>query len=86
MPLSPLLDSWRPWPSQLQIFGASGHLSRPPGSTLASYTACYPEQDLENTHVKSIANMDHVWRPGQDPHHFKYYVSPAASLPSSSLT
>ena len=55
-------------------------MSRPPGSTLESYTACYPEQDLENTHIKSIVNMDHVWRPGQDPHHFKYYVNLAAFL------
>ena len=67
----------------MQIFGASGHASRPQGSTLAAYTACYPEQDAENAHVKSIVNMDHVWHPGQDPHHFKYYVSSAACLPSS---
>lgn len=66
----------------MQIFGASGHMSRPQGSTLAAYTACYPEQDAENAHVKSMVNMDHVWQPGQDPHHFEYFVSSAASPPA----
>jgi hypothetical protein len=62
------------------MFGASGHATRPHGSTLSSYTACYPEFDQENTHVKSIVNMDFVNQPGQDPHHFKYYVSLINSL------
>ena len=58
----------------MQIFGASGHAKTPQGSTLGSYTACYPEQDPENRHVKSIVNMDFVFQTGRDPHHFKYYV------------
>lgn len=58
-----------------QIFGASGHVTTPQGSTLSSYTACYPEHDLENQHVKSIVNMDFVYQIGKDPHHFTYYVS-----------
>ncbi len=53
-----------------QIFGASGHVTTPQGSTLSSYTACYPEHDLENQHVKSIVNMDFVYQIGRDPHHF----------------
>ena len=59
----------------VQIFGPSGHAVKPEGSTLSSYTNCYPEQDPENRHVKSIVNMDFVYQPGRDPHHFKYYVS-----------
>ena len=58
-----------------QIFGASGHALTPLGSTLSSYTACYPEHDPENRHVKSIVNMDYVYQTARDPHHFKYYVS-----------
>ena len=42
---------------------------------MGSYTACYPEHDPENSHVKSIVNMDFVYQTGGDPHHFRYHVS-----------
>ena len=59
----------------VQLFGASGHAKKPKGSTLASFTACYPENDLENRHIKSIVNMDFVSHAGGTPHHFGHYVS-----------
>ena len=55
-----------------QIFGSSGWLQRPPGGTLASYTACLPRNHSENLHVKTIAHTRHTLRAGADPHHFVY--------------
>ena len=56
------------------MFGSSGHVTRPQGSTLAAYSACYPLHHMENHHVKAIANMAYVDCVGGDPHHFTYLV------------
>ena len=63
------------------MFGSSGHLTRPEGSTLAAYVACYPLHHPENHHVKTIANMAYVDCVGGDPHHFTYLVR-IPSLPA----
>ncbi|KAK9834899.1 hypothetical protein WJX81_007252 [Elliptochloris bilobata] len=54
-----------------QLFGSSGHLTRPLNSTVRAYTACVPVDADENRHVKTIASLQHVLRP-IDPHHFSY--------------
>lgn len=54
-----------------QLFGSSGHLTRPHNSTLRAYTACLPADADENRHIKTIANTHYVQRP-IDPHHFSY--------------
>lgn len=58
----------------MQMFGSSGHLSRPEGSTLAAYTACFPQHHMENHHIKTIANTAFVDGVTGDPHHFRYKV------------
>ena len=58
-----------------QLFGSSGHLTRPQNSTLRAYTACLPAGADENRHVKTIANTRYVQRP-IDPHHFSYTARP----------
>ncbi|KAK9824237.1 hypothetical protein WJX72_008861 [[Myrmecia] bisecta] len=55
-----------------QIFGSSGHLTRPPGSVLANYWQCFPEDGGQNRHVKVIANTGNTVRVGRDPHTFEY--------------
>lgn len=39
-----------------QLFGPSGHVVRPNGSTLASYTQCVPR------HVLQVGIDPHIWR------------------------
>lgn len=67
----------------LQMFGSSGYLQKPPGSTLDSYVDCFEDNHQENKHIKTIANLDFVECAGRDPHHFLYMVHPLP--PSFSL-
>ncbi len=60
------------WALNWVLFGSSGHAARPPAGTLASYTACLPPTDPENTHVKTLARVDATLRVGMDPHHFLF--------------
>jgi len=60
------------WALNWVLFGSSGWAARPPGGVLASYTACLPPDDPENTHVKSIVRVARTLRVGRDPHHFLY--------------
>lgn len=64
------------FPVVSQMFGSSGHLTRPRNSTVRAYTACLPADAEENRHVKTIANLRYVLRP-IDPHHFSYQVQPS---------
>ncbi|GBG00103.1 hypothetical protein Rsub_12844 [Raphidocelis subcapitata] len=54
------------------IFGSSGHLVRPHGGVLVNYRACLPSDQVENTHVKIIANTRHLLTAGDDPHSVFY--------------
>ena len=67
----------------LQMFGSSGHMSRPPGGTLESYVQCFPVDHRENGHIKSIVNLDYAERADRDPHHFLFKVRPRLLLHSS---
>lgn len=55
-----------------RLFGSSGHITRPEGSTLESYTRCNPEWSPVNVHVKTFVNTEFVVSSGGDPHHFIY--------------
>ncbi|KAI8476984.1 MAG: glycosyltransferase family 92-domain-containing protein, partial [Monoraphidium minutum] len=50
------------------IFGSSGHQVRPAGGVLINYRSCLPSDQLENNHVKVIANTAHLLTVGDDPH------------------
>ena len=50
------------------IFGSSGHKARPHGGVLVNYRMCLPSDQLENNHVKVIANTRHLLTVGDDPH------------------
>lgn len=50
------------------MFGSSGLQQRSPAGPLASYNACVPQQDGENTHVKVVANTGGVLGLGMTPH------------------
>lgn len=54
------------------LFGSSGHVHRPKGGTLASYTKCLPPSHSMSLHVKTIANMKYVERVAGAPHFFYY--------------
>lgn len=54
------------------LFGSSGHIHRPEGSTLANYWACVPPSHPENLHIKTIANMKYVAHASGTPHFFFY--------------
>lgn len=59
----------------MQMYASSGHIRRPSNNTLASYTACLPADHSENTHVKTIANMDYVSPNSfENPHFCSYEV------------
>ena len=60
------------WALNWVLFGSSGHATRPPAGVLASYTACLPATDPENTHVKTVARVGATLKVGPDPHHFLY--------------
>ena len=49
------------------MFGSSGHISRPAGGVLSSYSHCRPDH-----HLKSIVNLRFVRGISVDPHHFEY--------------
>lgn len=54
------------------VFGANGHLKRPQGSQIESYTRRSLKTHGINQHIKTIVQPRHVkWVP-HDPHHFKY--------------
>jgi len=54
-----------------RLFGHSGHIERPPGGTLASYSACWPHSMAMHLHVKSFVQPRHVLRMGTS-HSFQY--------------
>ena len=56
----------------VQMYGSSGWTEKPRGSTLASFTSCFPQDHPQNLHVKTIANTRHTLSAGADPHHFLY--------------
>lgn len=41
---------------------------RPPGGVLVNYRACLPSAQLENNHVKVVANTKYLLTVGDDPH------------------
>jgi len=54
------------------IFGSSGHKKRPPGGVLINYNKCLPSGQVENTHVKVVANTRWLLTVGDDPHTVVY--------------
>jgi hypothetical protein len=45
---------------------------RPHGGVLVNYQACLPSEQVENTHVKVVANTAHLLTVGDDPHSVFY--------------
>ena len=60
------------------MFGSSGHVARPQGSTLQNYWKCIPKDHPENHHVKSFVNTQYGLKVGPDPHHFIYSANQTA--------
>lgn len=54
------------------IFSSSGHVSRPTGGVVRSYTKCTSRDPFLNKHVKSIVNTEYVNRSANSPHWFHY--------------
>ncbi|KAK9803282.1 hypothetical protein WJX72_006976 [[Myrmecia] bisecta] len=54
------------------MFGSSGHVTRPKGSTLTAYSKCLPKDNKNNLHVKVIANTKYATSVGASPHGFLY--------------
>lgn len=54
-----------------QMFGSSGHMSKPPGFQIEAYLKRNVEGSEVNTHVKSIVRPEFVVR-AQNPHSFVY--------------
>lgn len=50
------------------LFGSSGHVTRPVGGPLASYTKHLPQDHRESTHTKVIGYLPKMWEIGPDPH------------------
>ncbi|KAL4858396.1 Glycosyltransferase family 92 protein [Chlorella vulgaris] len=44
-----------------RMFGSSGHVKRQP-NTLSAYTKCYPPDHVENTLIKTVANLQYLAR------------------------
>lgn len=57
--------SWR-------IFGSSGHVDKPDGLLIESYTRRAVDEHPENRHVKSIVQPRFVLAPSGQPHSFRY--------------
>ena len=55
-----------------RVFGSNGHLERPKGSQIESYTKRSLLTEGMNRHIKSIVQPKHVKSVPKDPHHFKY--------------
>lgn len=55
-----------------RVFGSNGHLERPKGSQLESYTKRSLVTEGMNRHIKSVVQPKHVKSVPKDPHHFKY--------------
>eukprot|EP00884_Botryococcus_braunii_P010942 jgi/Botrbrau1/1984/Bobra.0052s0027.1 len=55
-----------------RLIGSSGHVVRPPGGMLRNYNSCLPLQELQNNHIKTIANTRWVVKNGYDPHTFVF--------------
>ena len=53
-------------------FGSSGHLTRPPGGTLASFTKCLKDDHDVNSHVKLIVNTGYILALEHNPHTARY--------------
>ena len=54
-----------------QLFSFDGHVERPTGGVLASYTACWPQHSGIHRHVKSIVQPRFVRRP-ESAHNFVF--------------
>ncbi|KAL4442455.1 hypothetical protein ABPG77_005039 [Micractinium sp. CCAP 211/92] len=55
-----------------RLFGSSGHVERPVGGVLQSFTACTPAGYPENAHIKSIVRPQRTLGAAWSPHHFEY--------------
>ena len=54
------------------VFGSNGHIDKPNGSQIDSFTKRSLKTHPVNGHIKSIVQTRHVKKPGPDPHQFKY--------------
>jgi hypothetical protein len=53
-------------------FGSSGHMTKPSGGTLASFTKCLRDDHVVNRHVKLIVNTGYILALEHNPHTARY--------------
>ena len=54
------------------VFGSNGHIEKPAGTQIESYTTRTPKSNPINDHVKSIVQPKYVKHIPSGPHHFHY--------------